>query len=77
VDKSVVVIAPDEQRIARVVQRDNTDADHVRARMAMQMDPNDARARADYVIENNGDVAHLREQTRAVYDALVGISTRQ
>ncbi|MGB6986099.1 MAG: dephospho-CoA kinase [Candidatus Aquilonibacter sp.] len=73
VDKSVVVIAPDEERIARVVARDGTDADHVRARMAMQMDPKDARARADYVIENDGDVAHLREQTRAVYDALTGI----
>jgi dephospho-CoA kinase len=73
VDKSVVVIAPDEERIARVVQRDGVDADHVRARMATQMDPRDARARADYVIENDGDVAHLREQTRAVYDALTGI----
>ncbi len=73
VDKSVVVIAPDEQRTARVVLRDSTDADHVRARMAMQIDPKDARARADYVIENDGDVAHLRKQTRAVYDALTGI----
>jgi dephospho-CoA kinase len=73
VDKSVVVVAPDEERIARVVQRDGVDADHVRARMATQMDPRDARARADYVIENDGDVAHLREQTRAVYDALTGI----
>jgi dephospho-CoA kinase len=73
IDKSVVVIAPDEQRIARVVQRDHTDADHVRARMATQIDPEDARARADYVIDNDGDVAHLHEQTRAVYDALVGI----
>jgi dephospho-CoA kinase len=74
VDKAVVVIAPDEQRIARVERRDGTDADHVRARMAMQIDPKDARARADYVIENDGDVAHLREQTRAVYDALTGIA---
>lgn len=75
VQKSVVIIAPDEQRIARVMQRDSTDADHVRARIAMQIDPKEARARADYVIENDGDVAHLREQTRAVYDALVGLRT--
>jgi dephospho-CoA kinase len=74
VDTSVVVVAPDEERIARVVQRDGIDADHVRARMAMQIDPKDARARADYVIENDGDVAHLRERTRAVYDALTGIA---
>jgi len=74
VNKSVVVVAPDEQRIARVMLRDNADADHVRARMAVQIDPKEARARADYVIENDGDVEHLREQTRAVYDALAGIA---
>lgn len=73
VDKSVVVVAPDEQRIARVVLRDGIDMDHVRARMVTQIDPNDARARADYVIDNDGDVPHLREQTRAVYDALTGV----
>ena len=74
VEKSVVVIAPAEQRIARVVERDHTDAEHVLARMKMQIDPDEARARADYVIDNDGDVTHLRERTRAVYDALIGIA---
>lgn len=74
VEKSVVVVAPAEQRIARVVARDHSDAAHVLARMNMQIDPEEARARADYVIDNDGDVAHLREQTRAVYDALTGIT---
>jgi dephospho-CoA kinase len=72
VDRSVVVIAPDEERIARVVQRDHTDEAHVRARMAAQIDPQEARTRADYVIENDGNLQHLRERTRAVYDALTG-----
>ncbi len=70
VDASVVVIAPDDQRIARVVARDHTDEAHVRARMAAQIDPEEARTRADYAIENDGNLDHLREQTRAVYDAL-------
>jgi dephospho-CoA kinase len=74
VDKSVVVIAPLEARIARVVGRDQTDAEHILARMKTQIDPEEARARADYVIENNRDLEHLREQTRAVYDALAGIA---
>jgi dephospho-CoA kinase len=74
VDKSVVVIAPLEQRIARVVGRDQTDAEHILARMKTQIYPEEARARADYVIENNSDLEHLREQTRAVYDALAGIA---
>ncbi|HTU69197.1 MAG TPA: dephospho-CoA kinase [Candidatus Baltobacteraceae bacterium] len=73
VDKSVVVIAPDADRIARVIERDHTDEAHVRARMKSQIDPDEARARADFVIENDGDLTHLRERTRAVYDALTGV----
>jgi dephospho-CoA kinase len=70
VDKSVVVVAPLEQRIARVVERDHSDEGRVRARMGAQLDPDVARRRADFVIENDGDLDHLRERTRAVYDAL-------
>lgn len=70
VDKSILVIAPDADRIARVVMRDRIDEAHVRVRMAAQMDPEDARKHADYVIENDGNLAHLRERTRTVYDGL-------
>lgn len=70
VDKSVVVVAPLEERIARVVERDHSDEGRVRARMAAQVDPDVARRRADFVIENDGDLDHLRERTRAVYDEL-------
>jgi dephospho-CoA kinase len=69
-DKSVVVVAPLEARIARVVERDRSDEGRVRARMDAQVDPDVARRRADFVIENDGDLNHLRERTRAVYDAL-------
>ncbi|HLY02274.1 MAG TPA: dephospho-CoA kinase [Candidatus Cybelea sp.] len=70
VDKSVVVIAPLEERIARVVERDRSDEGRVRARMDAQVDPEVARQRADFIIENDGDLKHLRERTRAVYDAI-------
>jgi dephospho-CoA kinase len=39
--------------------------------MLAQIDPELARARADYVIENDGDLAALRERSERVYDALV------
>jgi dephospho-CoA kinase len=70
VDKSVVVVAPLEQRIARVLERDRSDEGRVRARMGAQLDPDVARRRADFVIENDGDLDHLRERTCAVYDAI-------
>lgn len=71
VDKAVLVVAPDTERIARVTARDDVDEAHVRARMSAQIVPQEARRHADYVIENDGDLAHLREQTRKVYAALV------
>ncbi|HEV7179956.1 MAG TPA: dephospho-CoA kinase [Candidatus Baltobacteraceae bacterium] len=70
-DKSIVVIAPEVERIARVVQRDRINEGQVRARMAAQIDPKEAAVRADFVIENDGNLAHLRERTRSVYALLV------
>jgi len=72
VDASIVVIAPEGERIRRVVQRDRLTEEQVRARMASQIDPAQARRRATYVIENDGDIVHLRERARGVYEALTG-----
>jgi dephospho-CoA kinase len=75
VDKSVLVIAPIEQRIARIVARDKLDESRVRARMAAQIEPDRAREVADFVIENDGNLNHLRDRTAAVYAALRGTPT--
>ena len=70
VDATIVVIAPDEDRISRVMHRDRMTEQQVRARMRSQMDPEEARERATYVIQNDGDLSHLLERTRDVYEAL-------
>lgn len=67
VDKSLLVVAPENERIARVVQRDRIDEAAVRARIAAQIDPDRARVLADIVIENDGNLAHLRERVVRVY----------
>jgi dephospho-CoA kinase len=67
VDASILVVAPLEHRITRVVRRDRLSEEAVRARMAAQIDPEAARLRATYVIENDGDLAQLRMQVRAIY----------
>lgn len=69
-DASIVVVAPDDQRIARVIKRDMLTEEQVRARMAAQIEPAKARARATYAIENDGDLAHLRDRTQAVFEQL-------
>ncbi|HEY6325791.1 MAG TPA: dephospho-CoA kinase [Candidatus Cybelea sp.] len=70
VDKSVLVVAPVEQRIARVVERDRIDAARVRARISTQIAPEQAHPRADFIIENDGNLEHLQERTREVFAAL-------
>jgi dephospho-CoA kinase len=69
---TVVVIAPDDMRIARVMERDGIDRASVLERMQAQIDPAEARRRATYVIENDADLATLRVRANTVYDALSG-----
>lgn len=70
VDRSVLVVAPLERRVARIVERDRTVEARVRARIAAQIDPADARERADYVIENDDGPEHLQERAGEVYRSL-------
>jgi dephospho-CoA kinase len=69
-DATVVVIAPDETRIARVMERDGLDRATVLDRMRAQIDPAEARRRATYAIDNDSDVTALRARANAVYDKL-------
>lgn len=59
VDHVVVVDAPVEVRVARAAARDGVPEEAVRARMRHQLDPAEARRRADRVVENHGDLDAL------------------
>ncbi|MGA2394068.1 MAG: dephospho-CoA kinase [Candidatus Lustribacter sp.] len=69
-DATAVVIAPEEARIARVIERDGLDRASVLERMRAQIDPAEARRRATYVIDNDADLATLRDRANEVYDRL-------
>jgi len=58
-DAMVVVSAPLPQRIERVKQRDGADEAAIRRRMANQIPLEEKVKRADYVVENSGDLAQL------------------
>jgi dephospho-CoA kinase len=70
-DATVLVVAPVQTRIARTVARDGTDPHAIAERMRAQIDPVEARKRATFVIENDGDLETLRERSDAVYDRLM------
>lgn len=67
---NVVVVAPPELRIARVAARDGLSATDVQARMAAQIDPDLAVGMADFVIDNDADLATLERRARRVYAEL-------
>lgn len=69
-DAVAVVDAPLEVRIARVMERDAVPREAVLARMRHQFPPEELRRRADYVLDNGGDLAHLRTQVEALYRRL-------
>ena len=69
-DHVAVVDAPLETRIARVMARDGIPREAVLARMQHQLPAADLRRRADFVIENDGDLAHLRTEVEALYHRL-------
>lgn len=74
VDAVVVVTAPLEQRVERLVTERGMTPDDAHARIAAQTDDATRQAAADHVVHNGGDPAMLREAAEALHAAL--LSTR-
>ena len=66
VDCLIVVDAPLQLRVERVMARDNVSKDKVMARINSQMSQSDKVRLADYVIPNDADEASLAMKTDAV-----------
>ncbi len=69
-DGVAVVVAPDQLRIQRVMERDGVTEEQVRSRMRHQWRPEELKRRADWVIDNAGSEGELRRQVQAVYAAV-------
>lgn len=70
VDAVIVVDAPEDVRVDRVVARDDVAPEQVLARMGHQMKPAELRRRADYVIENTGSLERLEQQARHLFETV-------
>jgi dephospho-CoA kinase len=83
IDRVVVVTAPDETKIARYAARLSPDgvgseaiqAD-ARSRLAHQIPDATKAARADYVIENTGDLSSLRSKVQELWASLKAESNK-
>ncbi len=72
-DKLITVFAPEELRIRRVVERDHSSPEEVRARMAKQMPEEEKMKRSDFVVYNDGKHSLIR-QVLDIHNALLAIS---
>ena len=61
-DKVLVVYAPKELQIQRVIKRDNIDEDGVKAILNNQIDIEEKRKKADFIIDNSKDLKHLQKE---------------
>jgi dephospho-CoA kinase len=72
-DATVLVVAPFEQRIERVQARSQISRDKIERRISAQIDPEEARKLADFVIENDGSIEQLRDRVGRVFSELLAI----
>lgn len=69
-DHNVVVSSTEENRIARVMERDSLTRDQVLARMRAQMPEEEKLLLADFILFNNGSEDDLLAQVDALYQTL-------
>jgi len=69
-DGLVVVVAEEEQQLARIMARDGCTREHALARLRAQMPLEEKRRYATHVIDNSGDLAATRQQVAALLQSL-------
>jgi dephospho-CoA kinase len=70
-DGLVLVLAPAETRSARLVTGRGLAPEQAARQIAAQQPPEDKRPLADWIIDNDGDLAHLHRQVDAIARELV------
>lgn len=68
-DKVIVVTAPEDQRLKRIMSRDKSTEEAVRSRMQHQLSEEEKISRADFVIVNDGKHS-LIEQVMEIHQSL-------
>lgn len=70
-DVIIAVVADDDIRLNRIMQRDGIDIIAARRRMLAQPKPEFYTDNSDYTIYNNGDLTSLRNQVMSVFNDII------
>ncbi|MNC23870.1 Dephospho-CoA kinase [compost metagenome] len=65
-----VVYVPREVQLARLMERNGLTLEQATGRLDAQMDIEEKRRRADYIIDNSGGLTHTEQQVAALWDRL-------
>lgn len=69
-DKVLVVYVPREVQLARLMERNGLSPEQAAARLDAQMDIEEKRGRADFIIDNSGELAETERQVAVMWDRL-------
>ena len=70
--KSLVVYTPKKDQIKRLMQRDGYNEKEATSRVEIQLDVEEKRKRATYVIDNSSDLNQLKHECERVKDIILG-----
>jgi dephospho-CoA kinase len=74
-DYVIAITAPEDVRIRRIVERDGKNPEQVRKRIAAQHPDEYLKSKADFSIENTGDIAQLYERCSFLENLFLSIGT--
>lgn len=66
----IVVYVPREVQITRLMERNRLSLEEAEARLKAQMDIELKRSKANYIIDNSGDLTHTEHQVAVLWDRL-------
>ena len=66
-DVVISVVVDIETRIARTIERDGLSREEIRARINNQISDEERIAKSDFIIDNNGDLAHLKNEVKQTF----------
>ena len=72
IERSIVVYTTKEQQLKRLMQRDGYNAEDALSRIKTQIDVDEKRKKATYIIDNTGDIEQLKEECERVREQILG-----
>ena len=72
IERTIVVYTTKEQQLKRLMQRDGYNAEDALSRIKTQIDVDEKRKKATYIIDNTGDIEQLKEECERVREQILG-----